>query len=376
MQFTEYSRPTEFADTPLASKQIDWRSEVPLNFIGMPYYREALLSGWPNSLVHEVGAPPVKLDPAVHATLRKTDYGMVGANPRTLRRYQVEDTRASLNSPGSLAPPKFLSEKPRDENGAPDGERRLSEDIGKTLNSLAINGVSDPLAYYRPVEIKYSKFGIDDFDFRYYNKTRYSGLETHIVNSYANPLLQLYRFSNVTRNIALQHAARVCLNDNCLVCELGFLVDMLEKAQGQNCQATNLLKVLGKQRGAVPLGILEDHPTNMPLTAMIQTLNRFMLHKLEESYKLAAGSPVAIQAAFAMKGSSFIKCNTCHYLQEAKDQAWYSHDLVYPPKPAKNLPRSTTPPFTRLLQDSIHRQEQQRGWCMRCQGYKAITSRR
>ncbi|GAB1725462.1 hypothetical protein NU195Hw_g1870t1 [Hortaea werneckii] len=376
MQFTEYSRPTEFADTQLASKQLDWRSEVPLNLIGMPYYREALLSGWPNSLVHEVGAPPVKLDPTVHATLRKTDYGMVGANPRTTRRYQVEDTRASLNSPGSLAPPKFLSEKPRDENGAPDGERRLSEDIGKTLNSLAINGVSDPLAYYRPVEIKYSKFGIDDFDFRYYNKTRYSGLETHIVNSYANPLLQLYRFSNVTRNIALQHAARVCLNDNCLVCELGFLVDMLEKAQGQNCQATNLLKVLGKQRGAVPLGILEDHPTNMPLTAMIQTLNRFMLHKLEESYKIAAGSPVAIQAAFAMKGSSFIKCNTCHYLQEAKDQAWYSHDLVYPPKPAKNLPRSTTPPFTRLLQDSIHRQEQQRGWCMRCQGYKAITSRR
>ena len=376
MQFTEYSVPTEFPDAVIPAKHLDWASDTPLNSIGMPYYREALLSGWPNSLVHEVGAPPAKLEQAIMATLRKTDYGMVGANPRDTRRYQAEDTRISLRGPTPLAAPKFLSEQPRDENGAHDGERRLSEDIGKTLDALALNGTSDPLAYYRPVEIKYSKFGVDDFDFRYYNKTKYSGLETHIVNSYANPLLQLFRFTNVTRNLALKHAAHDCAIDSCLLCELGFLVDMLEKAQGQNCQATNLLKVLGKQRGAVTLGILEDHTTNTPLTFMIQSLNRFFLHKLEESHRLNTGNPTGVQTAFAMRGSSFIKCNTCHYLQEAKDQSWYTHDLVYPPKSAKNSPRSANPPFTRLLQDSIHRQEQQRGWCMRCQGYKTITSRR
>jgi len=376
MQFTEYSRPTEFPDSPTQSKHLDWSSEAPLNLIGMPYYREALLSGWPNSLVHEVGAPPPKLEPAVLNTLRKTDYGMVGTNPRKTRRYQADDTRLSHKGPNSLAAPKFLSEKPRDDDGQRDLDRRLSEDIGKTLNGLALNGVSDALAYYRPIEIKYSKFGIDDFDFRYYNKTSYSGLETHIVNSYANPLLQLFRFSNVARNLALQHTASDCGYNCCLLCELGFLVDMLEKAQGQNCQATNFLKVLSKQRGAATLAILEDQTVNTPLTVMVQNLNRFILHKLDDSYKLGAGNTGGVQAAFGMKGSSFIKCNTCNYLQEAKEQVWFSHDLVYPLKPPKHSPRSVGPTFTRLLQDSIHRQEQQRGWCMRCQGYKAITSRR
>lgn len=376
MQFTEYSRPTDFPESSMQSKHLDWSPDTPLNLIGMPYYREALFSGWPNSLVHETGAPPARLEQAMMATLRKTEYGMVGPNPRNTRRFQAQDTRQPQKGYGALGAPKFLSEKPRDDSGLHNEDRRLSEDIGKTLNSLTLEGVSDPLAYYRPVEIKYSKFGIDDFDFRYYNKTRFSGLETHIVNSYANPLLQLFRFTNVARNMALQHTARDCGVEICLLCELGFLVDMLEKAQGQNCQATNFLKALCKQRGAGTLGILEDVAITTSLTVMVQNLNRFILHRLDEADKPLAGDPNRAPAAFAMEGSSFIKCNTCNYLQEAKDQAWFSHDLVYPPKPPKHSPRSVSPTFTRLLQDSIHRQEQQRGWCMRCQGYKAITSRR
>jgi PAB-dependent poly(A)-specific ribonuclease subunit 2 len=83
---------------------------------------------------------------------------------------------------------------------------------------------------------------------RYYNKTKYSGLETHIANSYANPLLQLYRFTPIMRNLALAHTATTsCMYQSCLLCELGFLVDMLEKASGQNCQATNFLKNFSSQ---------------------------------------------------------------------------------------------------------------------------------
>ncbi|KAK4549503.1 hypothetical protein LTR36_006500 [Oleoguttula mirabilis] len=375
MQFTEYSKPTEFSDAHTQAKQVDWSSDTPVNLIGMPYYREALLSGWPNSLVHEVGAPQPKLEQAILATLRKTDYGIVGQNPRRTRRYQAEHSRSSQRALDSLAAPKFLSEKPRDDNGDHESERRMSEDIGKTLNSLALNGNSDALAYYRPVEIKYSKFGIGDFDFRYYNKTKYSGLETHIVNSYANPLLQLLRFTNVTRNLALQHTARDCRLGNCLLCELGFLVDMLEKAQGRNCQATNFLRALGRQRSAGTLAILEPHTTNTPLTVMIQNLNRYLVHGLMETYSSVASNAGDMQAAFGMKGSHLSKCNSCFY-EDAKDHWWYTHDMRYPPKPTKNSPRSAARSFTQSLQDSIHRQEQQRGWCMRCQGYKAITSRR
>lgn len=80
-------------------------------------------------------------------------------------------------------------------------------------------------------------------DFRYYNRTEYSGLETHITNSYVNPLLQLLRFTPIVRNLALLHTATTsCLYDTCLLCEMGFLIDMMEKAKGQNCQATNFLK--------------------------------------------------------------------------------------------------------------------------------------
>ena len=80
---------------------------------------------------------------------------------------------------------------------------------------------------------------------RYYNKTDYSGLETHISNSYANALLQVMRFTPLIRNLALQHTATACISDLCLLCEMGFLVDMLEKAGGFSCQATNMLKTLG-----------------------------------------------------------------------------------------------------------------------------------
>lgn len=79
---------------------------------------------------------------------------------------------------------------------------------------------------------------------RYYNKTGYSGLETHIANSYANPLLQLLRFTPIIRNLALHHTATSCHYDNCVLCEMGFLTDMLEKAAGLNCQASNFLKTL------------------------------------------------------------------------------------------------------------------------------------
>lgn len=78
----------------------------------------------------------------------------------------------------------------------------------------------------------------------YYNKTQYSGLENNVPNSYANSLLQVMHYTPLIRNLALQHAASACLVDPCLLCEIGFVFDMLEKAEGTTCQATNMLKAL------------------------------------------------------------------------------------------------------------------------------------
>jgi PAB-dependent poly(A)-specific ribonuclease subunit 2 len=78
----------------------------------------------------------------------------------------------------------------------------------------------------------------------FYNETPYSGLENHISNSYANSLLQLFHHTPLVRNLALQHTATGCINDKCLLCEMGFVFDMLDKAEGSICHATNMLKTL------------------------------------------------------------------------------------------------------------------------------------
>ena len=131
----------------------------PLSSIGMPYYREQLLSAWPSHLIFEIGAPPPKLDPKLMSSLKVTEWGSYTRNPRTTKRNQVENTRTAEKT-ASLKAPKFLSEKAREsENNAP-AERRIS-DVADAIGAAAL---SIPVMYHNH-EIKYSKFGIEDFDF-------------------------------------------------------------------------------------------------------------------------------------------------------------------------------------------------------------------
>ena len=77
---------------------------------------------------------------------------------------------------------------------------------------------------------------------RYYNNTIYSGLENQITNCYLNPLLQVFKYTSLIRNVSLSHVAGICTHEDCLLCEMGFLFDMLEKAGGRACRATNFFK--------------------------------------------------------------------------------------------------------------------------------------
>ena len=135
--------------------------------MGMPYYRDPLLSAWPSHIVFEVGAPPSRLDPQFLSTLTNYDGGSYGRNTRSVRRNQVEDTRHVEKSSATLQAPKFLSEKARESANAANLERRIS-DIADALDAAELSSLKAEVpVMYRNVEIKYSKFGVDDFDFGY-----------------------------------------------------------------------------------------------------------------------------------------------------------------------------------------------------------------
>jgi PAB-dependent poly(A)-specific ribonuclease subunit 2 len=140
-----------------------------LNDIGMPYYREILLSAWPPGLVFDVGAPPPKIDPLISTNLKRTEFGSYAHNPKLTRRNQVQDTRDQEISNDPMAAPKFLSEKAREAVSAQTEEKRIGDALDPldTAKDVALEGVTkkDVPVMYRNVEIKYSKFGVDDFDF-------------------------------------------------------------------------------------------------------------------------------------------------------------------------------------------------------------------
>lgn len=131
----------------------------------MPYYREQLLSAWPSHMIVEVGAPPPKIDPQFLSTLKATEWGGYGRSSRTARRNQVENTRTTEKTSTSLQAPKFLSEKARESANSVSVERRIS-DVADAIGATELSSLKAEVpVMYRNVEIKYSKFGVDDFDF-------------------------------------------------------------------------------------------------------------------------------------------------------------------------------------------------------------------
>ncbi|CEL05425.1 Putative PAB-dependent poly(A)-specific ribonuclease subunit pan2 [Aspergillus calidoustus] len=375
IHFNEMSKEVEFADVTPRPPPLDWSPETPLNMIGMPYYHERLFSAWPSHLVFEVGSPPAPIDPSIVPYLRSGEIGQYAANPKKTRRYQVENTRALATSEPALIAPKFLSEKAREQNKVkPDGP------ISDTADALAGARISgepedDPLLKYSNVEIKYSRFGVDDFDFRFYNQTTFSGLETHIANSFTNSLLQLLKFIPLIRNVALHHAATSCIAESCLLCEMGYLFDMLEKANGQNCQATNLLKTFSGFREASNLGLLEENLTNKSLSAAIQAVNRFFLGQIAQDYRKILPNSDDLDVRLTTLATESIRCMFCQN-EIARPGNTLVNELVYPSVDIKQARRNSNYRFSSILRASIEREAQNRGWCNYCRRYQQVVIRK
>lgn len=154
----------------------------PFSSIGMPHYREALLSAWPSDQVFQIGQPAPKIDPDILRTANPFIVGQRAPNPRKHLRNEVDRSRllhASNNNGTTVAAPKFLSQRLRDadeidevdagEAGSGDANGRGDGADGFGNNRMAmgegVQAVEEVPVMYRRVEIKYSKFGVDDFDF-------------------------------------------------------------------------------------------------------------------------------------------------------------------------------------------------------------------
>ncbi|KAK6354956.1 poly(A)-specific ribonuclease [Orbilia brochopaga] len=369
MRFTELSNPVEWPSAPTPRPNIDFNENTPLSAVGMPYYREPLLSAWPSHMVFDVGKPPPKIDPEILAKMKMHDFVGYAPNPRRTRRYQVESTKVQ-EKPGLVQVPKFRSEKAREG----ESEVKVEEDDAPWNTPAADSRLSEVPAMYHKVEIKYSKFGVDDFDFEFYNKTKYSGLETHITNSYSNPLLQLLKFTPLIRNYALHHTARNCLSETCLLCELGFLFDMLDKANGQNCQATNFLKTFSSISQASAMGLFEEGMprSNQSLSGMIQSLNRFLMEKIAADFKscaIADRDELELENALITSSMTCIKCSNCG-TETMRPSNSFVRELAYPKK-GKALGN-----FSSVLKHSIERDGQTRGWCDKCRRYLSLTTKK
>lgn len=392
IHFTEFGRPVETADAPPAAPRIEvdaW--DTPLSSIGMPYYRETLLSAWPGNMITEIGLPPVKIDPQVLATLQEREWGFYGKNTRPLRRNQVEDIRSSESPQSTLKHPKFLSEKARELAKSPAGTPAPEEivpDIPLVVHEskLESHKIEVP-ELYQHIEIKYSKFGIDDFDFGYFNKSQYSGLQNHIVNAYANPLLQIMHYTPLIRNIALQHAATACVDEMCLLCELGFLFDMLDKAEGEACQASNFTKTLSYHPDSGQLGLREEEPHGAPLSLVLQQLARFLLRQMSQNYSTMvfkniqsfgtdSESPAAFEELFRTSAINCIRCMNCRN-ENTKADMTMVNELIYPQnKPGQRNPRVRGTTFSQVLKMSVERETTNKGWCNICHRYQSLATRK
>ncbi|KAI9848000.1 MAG: poly(A)-specific ribonuclease [Thelocarpon superellum] len=373
VHFAEFSNSTEFADVPTTPAPVDWYPDTPLNVVGLPYYREQLLSAWPSHLTFDLGGLPPKIDPEILAAMTHTEFGGYASNPGRGRRNQVDKGRLMEKDNVPLMAPKFLSEKARDAASSNKVERRPS-DIAEALGTVMLNDglKAEVPAMYRNVEIKYSKFGVDDFDFEYYNKTAYSGLEIHIANSYSNPLLQLYRFTPLLRNLALQHTATGCLSGSCLLCEMGFLFNMLESASGQNCQATNLLKTFSNLPQASALGLLEEESPAGSLPSMIQVLNRFLLERISTDYRQMLPQSPALDQTVAMAAVTTIRCVKCQS-ETIREGGTVVNELAYP---SHHSLKGHRPSFSQIVKASVERETQTRGWCDKCRRYQSLSTRK
>uniref|UniRef100_A0AAZ3SP22 USP domain-containing protein n=1 Tax=Oncorhynchus tshawytscha TaxID=74940 RepID=A0AAZ3SP22_ONCTS len=280
VSYNGYSQETEFALPCLVDSlpQLDWIHDLlPLSLIPMPFTSsEPLLSDWVTTQATPSPrrAPPV--DPEILHTMKTVGFVGYAPNPHTRPRDQV---------------PYKIKEVELD-----------FDNYNQGVPESPIGRDEEPHIYmvpkkYRKVTIKYSKLGLEDFDFKHYNRTLFAGLEPHIPNAYCNCMIQVLYFLEPIRCLVQNH---LCQKEFCLACELGFLFHMLDLSRGDPCLASNFLRAFRTIPEASALCLIladsDEQTGKARLGRLIQSWNRFILTQLHQETQEQEG-PQAYRGA-------------------------------------------------------------------------------
>ncbi|KAL8797844.1 MAG: hypothetical protein Q9195_000196 [Heterodermia aff. obscurata] len=149
---------------------------------------------------------------------------------------------------------------------------------------------------------------------------------------------------------------------------------MIEKADGQSCQATNFLKAFGSIPEARRLAIAED-ASNQPqntLEARIQSASRFLLEQIAlDARRISDVEFGRLVQYFCTESTVGMHCMNCRH-ETFRTEASRSIDLFYK---RWNIFSQSTPTFAEVLIDSFNRETERRGFCNRCKKYAPIVSR-
>ena len=284
--FVNFPAPLEEQDIPAPlPPPFEVDDPVPLSSVGMPYYKDYLLSNYATDMVFtkELLKVPAEVDTSLgHGAF--VPYDRTAHGPRNISQpYQ-----SLREPPGSNSnAPRFISER--------DGES--NENMIHAENSIfhLKSPTSVPHCYSR-LQIQYSKFGVDDFDFDYYNKSNgaCSGLENHLDNSYTNALLQLYRAAPAFYNSVVESLLPEYLPNRpeiimwnpqglSLLIELGYLFDMMHKAEGRNVKIANFSQLLTQSASAASAGVINtDEEKSLNADGLREIIIRFNHYLLSE----------------------------------------------------------------------------------------------
>ncbi|KAF8758936.1 hypothetical protein RHS01_02539 [Rhizoctonia solani] len=313
---------------------VQWTDETPLSTIGLPYYKTPLLSSQLSLAVpHGIQAypPPAKIPQKVLDTM----LGRRNVAPTT----QVESGR-------------FRSTR----------TTRKASDVDAVTEHFGDTSISEIPKPYRRVEIMYSKFGVEDFDFGYYNKTKYSGLETHIVNSYTNALLQALHYVHSVRRVAQMPKVLI--------------------ARQQLLQNDSQIQ----QAGALGVVDYQAEGLKRDYGAIIQVFNRFLLEEMSTRSDVPDGNPWLINVdedqvmtngaskstvtqLMGIDAQSIVVCGACGATTE-KDTLSHVVDLTFLRKPQLNIT------FSSLLSASILRETTHRSVCQSCKQQATFHTQR